>query len=343
MRRFVYFAAVVFAAASTCSADPGIGGIEFFGYGGLDVAAIRKALPVKWDGTRPSEIRASIRNTVKSIVGTDPTDIAIVCCDEAGKRRIYVGLAGTTSKKIQFGDEPRQSPRLPEKFLSLHEKLEQALIAAVERGGEAIEEDTSRGYALTRDPTARAIELQIRDFAATHEALVFSVLTDSSDARQRAVAAQTAGYVEHSSEQIRVLYQAARDPDKDVRNNAIRALGVLVASEIELSAPMPESLFIELLSSGIWADRNKAIAVLAELTRSRNARVLAAIKERSLDALIECARWRWIGHSYWPRVILGRIAGIEEKTVVKNAADPAFVDIALSKLRDRRAAGQLPP
>ena len=54
MRRFVYFAAAVFAAASTCGADPGIGGIEFFGYGGLDVAAIRKALPLKWDGARPS-------------------------------------------------------------------------------------------------------------------------------------------------------------------------------------------------------------------------------------------------------------------------------------------------
>ena len=266
MRRFVYFATVVFAAASTCSADPGIGGIEFFGYGGLDVAAIRKALPVKGDGARPSEIRASMRKTVN-----------------------------TTSKKIQFRDEPRQSPRLPEKFLLLHEKL------------------------------------------------VFSVLMDSSDARHRAVASRTAGYAEYTPEQIRVLYQAARDPDRDVRNNAIRALGVLAASGIKLAAPIPESLFIELLSSGIWADRNKAIAILAGLTRSRNPRVLAAIKERPLDALIECARWRWIGHSYWPRVILGRIAGIEEKTVVKNAADPAFVDIALSKLRDRRAAGQLPP
>ena len=118
-----------------------------------------------------------------------------------------------------------------------------------------------------------------------------------------------------------------------MRNNAIRALGVLASSDVELAAPIPASLILDLLSSGVWADRNKSVAVLASLTRSRDGRVLAELKQRSLGALIECARWRWIGHSYWPRVILGRLAGIDEDTIARQAADPAFVEFALAKLR----------
>ena len=334
MRRLSYLAVAAVAAALTCSAETRIGGIEFFGFRDLDIAAIRKAVSAAEDAPSPKKTRAVLQGTVKSIVGTDPTDIVIVCCDEAGRRWVYVGLAGSTYKQIRLRSKPREPLRLPRDLLSLHEKLEQALIQAVERGGDAIEEDTSRGYALRRDPTARALELKIREYAVAHGPLVFSVLTSSWNARHRAVAAQAAGYAQHSAEQIRALYQAALDPDKDVRNNAIRALAVLAGAQIELAAPIPASLFIELLSSGIWADRNKAIAVLAPLTRSRDARVLTELRKRALDPLVECARWRWVGHSCQARVILGRVAGIDEKAVVDHAADPTFVDFALSKLRD---------
>ena len=66
------------------------------------------------------------------------------------------------NQKIDFLDEPVQAVRLPQELLLLHADLEKALIDAVERGGEAIQEDRSRGYALTRDPTAQTVELQIR-------------------------------------------------------------------------------------------------------------------------------------------------------------------------------------
>lgn len=135
MHRLVYFTVAALVTASTSYAGSGIGGVEFFGFGGLDVAAVRKALPVIADAPPSNEIKGRLTRTVRSVVGTDPTDIAVVCCDEAGNRWVYVGLAGTTSTEIGFRDEPRQPLRLSEELLLLHEKLEKALIGAVKRGG----------------------------------------------------------------------------------------------------------------------------------------------------------------------------------------------------------------
>ena len=283
MRQLFHCAAVTIALAVTCVADSRIGGIEFFGYGGLDLAAIRRALPLSEGDRWADDNREILRESVRAVAGTDATDIAVVCCDEDGDRWIYVGLAGSTSKRIHFLDEPVQPVRLAQELLLLHAKLEKTLITAVERGGEAIQEDGSRGYALTRDATARSLELQIRKYALANGPQVFAALTDSSDALHRAIAAQTAGYAEHTAEQVHVLSRAIRDPDRVVRNNAIRALAVLASSDVELAAPIDASLFTDLLFSGTWADRHKSVAVLRSLTRSRDDRILAEIKERSLD------------------------------------------------------------
>ena len=256
-------AAVVALGVAACAAASDIGGIEFFGYGDLDRAAIRESLPLREGSPWLEENREALRNSVKDQVGTDPADMAVTCCDESGNRWIYIGLGREVGPGIGFLDAPHGAIRLSEELLLLYERLEKALIAAVERGGEAIREDVSRGYALTRDPAAQAIELQIRDYALTHDAKIFRALRDSSDARHRAIAAEAAGYAEHSAEQVAALCRAVRDSSADVRNNAIRALRVLASSDVELAAPIPASLFLDLLSSGVWADRNKSVAVLA--------------------------------------------------------------------------------
>lgn len=333
MARMVVFYVAVLLALSPCRAESRIGGIEFFGYGGLDVGAIRSRLPLSEGDPWTDESRDVLRTFVKASVGTDSTDVAVVCCDESGDRWIYVGLEGATSKPIRFLDEPTGDLRLPEELLRINARLESALQAAVERGGDAVQEDRSRGYALTSDPHARSVEMELRRYALEHGEHIYATLAGSSNARHRAIAAEAAGYAEHSAAQIAALSRATRDPDKTVRNNAIRALAVLAGSSLEMAAPIEASLFTALLSSGDWADRNKAVAVLLPLTQSRDRTLLSEIEDQSLDALVESARWRWVGHSYGPRVILGRIAGLEESVIVRDAATPGFVDAALGRIR----------
>jgi hypothetical protein len=80
------------------------------------------------------------------------------------------------------------------------------------------------------DPVARALQMQERTWALAHEQELVRVLQSSSDAKQRRVASAVLGYAQQSHEQIAVLVGAARDPDSWVRNNATRALAVLVRS-----------------------------------------------------------------------------------------------------------------
>ena len=327
-KRALYATALL--ALGTCSAQSRIGGIEFFGYDGVDVRALRSSLPLDEGAAWKEESRRVLRDYIEGSLGADATDIADVCCDEQGDRWVYVGLRGRTTKTIRFLDEPTHDLRLPRELLEINTRLDNALRAAVERGGDGIQEDRSHGYALRGDPGARSVELELRDYALAHGPQIFAVLANSSDARHRAIAAEAVGYAKHTAAQVAALSRATRDPDSTVRNNAVRALAVLADSGIELAAPIEASLFTELISSGSWHDRNKSTGALLSLTRSRDKRVLSEIKERSLDALLESGRWRWIGHTYASRVILGRIAGLEESEIVRDAANADFVDTALS-------------
>ena len=71
-----------------------------------------------------------------------------------------------------------------------------------------------------------------------------------------------------------------------------------------------------MLNSGLWTDRNKAAAVLVQLTANRNPDLLARIRFESYDAIVEMARWTEPSHA---REILGRIGGIPEPQLQKLA------------------------
>jgi hypothetical protein len=92
--------------------------------------------------------------------------------------------------------------------------------------------------------------------------------------------------------------------------------------------------FIGLLKSGSWGDHNKASLLLTALTKSRDSKVLAELRSEALDALIEMARWRSDGHAEAARLLLGRIAGIEEDRLNK-LIDAGQVDAILDALHPR--------
>jgi hypothetical protein len=213
--------------------------------------------------------------------------------------------------------------------VKLRDESDKAMTDAVLKGRSA--EDRSNGYGLMDDPQARKKQLEIRDYALGNEALIFRVLKSSSDARHRAIAAEALGYGRQSGEQVDALVMACLDPDAGVRNDAIRALAVLAGARAELAQRIPVGPFIQLLRSGSWTDHNKASGLLVALTVKRDPKVLEQLRAEALDTLIEMARWRSSGHAFSARVLIGRMAGIEENRLVRLAFDEP-VDTILAAL-----------
>jgi hypothetical protein len=298
-----------------------LGEVDFFGYKGLDVTAVRAALPFhEGDSFPPSNIHSDqlkkkVSDAIEQAIGRKPTDVSFVCCDAKQHYMVYVGLPGESYSALAFNPAPTGAVRFPKDALKLGEDMDRAWTSAV-MSGHATEDD-SAGYSLTNDPKARKVELAFRDYALQHEDLVRRVLTSSSDAEHRALAAQMLGYGRQSDQQIDDLVQASLDQDVGVRNNAERALEVLATAKPDAARRIPPQPFVRLLRSGAWSDHNKASLVLAALTTTREAKLLELLRADALESLLEMARWRNIGHAEAALMILGRMAGIEEETLNK--------------------------
>ena len=329
---------VVFAASVALAQEQPrrIGSIDFFGYAGLNLTQVKKALPVQVGDQFPggSQTREGIRKAVIAVIGRPPTDVAPVCCDAQGNFMIYVGLPGDSIKPSKYNRLPTGKTRLPAEIVDLYQQTMDASGAAVLRG--VISEDNSQGYALSiGDPDLRSKQLAARAYALHHETLIRSVLYTSRDAQQRIVAAYLLGYARQSSQQIAGLVHGSHDPDDDVRNNATRALGVLAGSNAKVAARIPAGGFIRMLSSGSWTDRNKAAWVLAALTGSRDPKVLTRLRSEAWVPLIEMARWRSASHASNARLLLARIQGIDEERA-QQLANSDNADDVINALRNPR-------
>lgn len=308
--------AVLPAAVFAADQKP-LGEIDFFGNKGIDISAIRSALPFH-EGepfppatAKPSDdLKRQVSEIVKQVTGHDPTSVTFVCCDAKQNWMIFIGLAGASYQPITFHSAPTGEIRFPKPAFALGRNLEKATRDAVMKGNSS--EDDSQGFALSKDPAAKEAALALREYALQNEPLILQVLASSSDARHRAAAAQMLGYARQSPAQIDALVQASLDSDEGVRNDATRALGVLVHSKPALAQSIPPGPFIGLIRSGSWTDHNKASLLLDALTESRDPKVLATLRAQALDSLLEMAQWRSIGHATASLMILGRIAGIDE-------------------------------
>jgi len=298
--------------------------VDFFGYKGVDVAAIRPALPFQQGDSFPppkvhtDELKTQVAAAIKRIIGREPTDVAFVCCDAKQHYLVYIGLPGESYEAIAFNRAPMGDARLPKDAVKLSDAVNDAWSNAI-MNGHATEED-SAGYALTNDPKARKAELALRDYALQHEDVLLKVLASSSNADHRAIAAQMLGYGRQFDGQIDALVQASLDADDGVRNNAVRALEVLATAKPILARRIPPQPFIRLLRSGAWLDHNKASLVLVALTTTREPKLLEELRADALDPLLEMARWRYVGHAEAALTVLGRIAGIEEDSLNKMIA-----------------------
>ena len=94
----------------------------------------------------------------------------------------------------------------------------------MQRGDAA--EDHSQGHAFAHDPATRAIQERFVVYAKRDLPQLRRVLRSSSDASQRALAAQVLGHAADKKAVVEDLVQGMRDPPDEVRNNAMRALMV---------------------------------------------------------------------------------------------------------------------
>lgn len=113
---------------------------------------------------------------------------------------------------------------------------------------------------------------------------------------------------------------AARDPDGSVRNNATRALGVIAtfaAAKPALGITIEPDVFLDMLCSVTWTDRNKVSFLLDGMTKSGAPALPRTLRERALPELIDMARWKSEGHAFPGVRILGRIAGWDEQKIMR--------------------------
>lgn len=311
-----------------------IGEINYFGYGGIDLVPIRSQLPLHVGDTLTFATfsKGPTEATITHLTGQPPTDLNITCCDEAKHLLIYIGLGGTSSRPMPTGISPHGTDHLDPAALHLYDQEMTALERAVVSGNAG--EDDSKGNMLSNDPALHQINLSMHTYAATREAEFIRVLRMASDPHQRRAAAAFLGYVPRSTTQVKALTQAVNDPDDEVRNNAVRALSVLLAARKAQPLLIDPQPFIAMLFSGKWTDRNKGSLLLFRLTESRNPTLLDALRRQALQPLIEGASWSGDpGHSTAFLVILGRIAGIPNDRLQQliDAHNSAAIIAAASK------------
>jgi len=295
-----------------------VGKIYYFGYAGLDLKVVRERLAVHiGDVLREEAIDGEqevFRKTIREVTGKAPTDVAVVCCDEGQRLTLYIGLGGNSSRPLATRAVPTGTDHLEDAALKLFEQESVAIEKAVIRG--AASEDDLLGYALTDDPETRRVQLEMRAYAIQHGAELERVLLRSVDVQQRRASATLLGYAERSAGQIRVLAEAVKDPDSDVRNNATRALSVLASAKGSNAIQVDPRIFIELLFSESWTDRNKGSRLLERFSFQRDPAFLSELREKAMQPLLEGTTWD-AGHSYPFLAMLGRIGNIPEDKLSK--------------------------
>ena len=299
--------------------DPHIGTIDFYGYRSLDLAQLRAALPYHvGDPVPPRQARSEVEKTYAKAVGRARAAITAICCLPDGRTSLFVGLEDPAAPMLTFHPKPAGSAKLPPEVLQLYRDMDRLNEIAVKSGHAG--EDDSHGYSLSNYPPQRALELMLRDYARAHTATLYRVLENCPDDESRAAAAEALGYADESKRQIAGLVRASLDPNDDVRNNAIRALGVLVEFDPKALRLVPLKPYIALIHSIDWFDRNKTVFLLESFTNSRDPRVLRALRSQSLAPLCEIASWDDQGHSFPAIHILGRVAGFSEERILELSA-----------------------
>lgn len=307
-----------FSAANATETAPTvlIGTLDLFGLRHHSPAELRAALPFKegdvFDRPRVDSALAELKERWHLARVT----LAPIRTDATSGLHLYVGVQEAGASGFALNAAPTGDTRLDPALDRIYRDFIDALPHAVSAG--TAREDDSQGHALNLDPALRRAEEDALAQMREHETAVKDVLRNSANAEDRQAAAWLLGYAPDKTTVTDDLLAATRDIDGTVRNNATRALGaiaVLADLKPELRIRIDPTVFIAMLDSADWTDRNKASFVLLGLTKSRPPELLARLRKESLPDLIEMTRWKSEGHAFAPALILGRVAGWEDQRI----------------------------
>jgi hypothetical protein len=295
---------------------PPVGIIDFYGLKNVTEQQARQALQIK-EGDELPESSKEAQGRLENLPNVEQAELNVVCC-EAGKIILYVGISEKGSTTLQFSPQPKGAIRLPEVIVEAGEEFEKALTEAGLKGD--FGEDDSQGHALFNNPRLRAVQKRYVTFASQYFKQLRAVIRHSSDSNHRALAAQVIAYYKNKRRVVKDLVFGMKDSNSEVRNNSMRALGVLAefAQKFpERRIKIPVEPFIQMLNSIDWTDRNKSSIALLKLTADRNPTILSKLRIRTLLSLVEMARWKSLGHATAPFILLGRIGNLSEDNIQK--------------------------
>ncbi len=310
---------------------PRVDDIEFYGLHKLPEQKLLHTLHVKAGDPLPPS-KGDLEDELQQIPGVVLAHVEAVCCDQ-GKTTLFIGIEEKGAPHLAFRSPPAGAAVLPEEVTNTYHKFLELVRDAAHRGSTA--EDLTSGHSLMADPDARDLQFKFAEFAGAHLPLLREVLRDSDDAEQRAIAAAIIGYAPNKKDVVNDLAYALQDPDDAVRANALRslnAIAVLARLQPQLGIRVPSTWIVEMLNSIVLSDRMRAADVLVTLTDQGDAATLDQIRERALDAVVEMAQWRILRYALPPFILVGRLAGMNEREIQKAFASggrQAAISLAL--------------
>ena len=307
------------AAAGRDDLTPRIGAMEIFGERAVPQKKIRDVLGVS-EGSPLPPSRGNLEDRLSAIHGVVAARLEVVCCDR-GKAILYVGIQERDAPHIEFHPAPTGDQALPEEIQSQYRDFIELAKQAARQGSTG--EDLTNGYSLMAFPDARSCQKLLHEQVEKYTTELHDVVRKSSDDDQRAAAAYLLQYAPRASvragqQMVDDLQYALQDPSDVVRANAMRALkAVRVGAKLhpEQSLTVLPTWYVELLNSVVWSDRRGASLELVELTDSRDPAMLAEIRERAIDSVVEMARWHDLEHALPPFILAGRLAGLSEEDI----------------------------
>lgn len=307
--------AIASSPATAHAQLPRVGIIDLYGLRKTTSQQVRDALGVAVGDSITSLVLFEVPARLAALPGIVSASVDPVCCEE-GKTMLYVGVAEEGSPVLELRPDPNGASRLTPDVIQAGVAFEDAYVRAITRG--FMKEDISQGHSLMADSVSRMIQLQFIPLASKHLDTLRKVLRTSSDPDHRALAAEVLAYNANKQSVVADLVYAMRDRSGNVRNNATRALALIALygqQHPELKITVPYEPFIDLLNYLTWTDRNKASLALMQLTETRNPALLAGLRTRAFDSIVDIAQWTNPGHAMAGVVMLGRMAGIPDPEI----------------------------
>ncbi len=238
-------------------------------------------------------------------LGKEPAGVSLICCDSKGQATLYVGLPGINITPVASYAAPVEQVLLPPAVRELVTEVE------------ASPEDASSG----------ALPGKLRELALQNGGEILEVLRRAGSVSERTMAATALGYANPTQEQFAALIRACSDPAASVRNAAGGAILLGLRAGEPLARQVDAGIFVALLQSSNWSDRNRAGSILVFLTSGRDPKIVALLRERALASLFEMAAWKEQAHALSFRILLGRMALMPEEEVQRLAQEPGGLQL----------------